>query len=303
MQMQMQMQMQSDADVDVDADVDPVTEVIWKESMEEMERLEEYYLLHQKNEPKKKMPVFLQSKEQVSHYMDRQFDTIIFDCDGVLYRGKHLIPEVAQTLQSLLLKKKKNVLFVTNNDGSNRHQLREKLSDMLNCPSLRIDQIISSSYSCANYLQHRHHLLSSIKSDLGNNKQIKHVFVVGTEGLCDELRAAGLSTVSVPDTEPHSMSRDELAVHDFEGLYYHTNNNNDDGMSTIITNRDVDAVVVGLDTEFSYRKLCVATVLLQKFPNAPLVATNRDAFDLVGQDGRRLPGNGSLVAALECASQ
>jgi ribonucleotide monophosphatase NagD (HAD superfamily) len=127
---------------------------------------------------------------------------------------------------------------------------------MLNCPSIRIDQIISSSYSCANYLQHRHHLLPSISSsdNLGNHKQIKHVFVVGTEGLCDELRAAGLSTVSVPDTEPHSMSRDELAVHDFEGLYY--NNNKDGGMT--ITNQDVDAVVVGLDTESSYCKLCVA---------------------------------------------
>jgi phosphoglycolate/pyridoxal phosphate phosphatase family enzyme len=258
--------------------------------MEEMKRLEEYYdLWNQKNPEPKKMPVLFQSREQVSQYVDSQFDTIIFDCDGVLYRGKHLIPEAAQTLQSLV--KKKNVLFVTNNAGSNRHQLCEKLSDMLNCPSIRIDQIISSSYSCANYLQHRHHLLPSISSsdNLGNHKQIKHVFVVGTEGLCDELRAAGLSTVSVPDTEPHSMSRDELAVHDFEGLYF--------------ANQDVDAVVVGLDTEFSYRKLCVATVLLQKFPNAPLVATNRDAFDLVGHDGRRLPGNGSLVAALECASQ
>jgi ribonucleotide monophosphatase NagD (HAD superfamily) len=109
--------------------------------------------------------------------------------------------------------------------------------------------------------------------DLGdNNKQIKHVFVVGMEWLCEELRAADLSTVSIPDTtEPYFILRDKLVVHDFEGLYYN-NNNNDGGMT--ITNQDVDAVVVGLDTEFLYCKLCVATVLLQRFPNAPLVAMN-----------------------------
>lgn len=64
----------------------------------------------------------------------------------------------------------------------------------------------------------------------------------------------------------------------------------------------MDAVVVGHDTDFSFRKLCVANVLLQQNPDALLVATNLDAFDLVGADGRHLPGNGSLVKALEYSS-
>ena len=44
---------------------------------------------------------------------------------------------------------------------------------------------------------------------------------------------------------------------------------------------------------------CIANVLLQRNPDALFVATNLDAYDLVGADSRHLPGNGALVAALE----
>ena len=82
---------------------------------------------------------------------------------------------------------------------------------------------------------------------------------------------------------PSGMSREELAAYAFpEGK--------------------IDALVIGLDNDFNYRKLCIATVLLQRNPDALLVATNRDAFDLVGFDSRHLPGNGALVSAVEMAS-
>ena len=77
------------------------------------------------------------------------------------------------------------------------------------------------------------------------------------------------------------MTRDELAAYDFSAL-----------------GDQVDAVVVGHDTGFNFRKLCLATVLLQRNPQALLVATNMDAFDLVGADGRHIPGNGSLVRSV-----
>jgi hypothetical protein len=68
-----------------------------------------------------------------------------------------------------------------------------------------------------------------------------------------------LSTVlSVLDTELHSMSRDELSVHVFEGLYYNNNNNNNNDGGMTITNQDMDAVLVGLDAKVSYCKVCVA---------------------------------------------
>ena len=38
-------------------------------------------------------------------------------------------------------------------------------------------------------------------------------------------------------------------------------------------------------------------------PDAPLVATNQDSFDLVGVDARQIPVNGCVVAALEYSSK
>merc|ERR1719245_2212550 len=85
------------------------------------------------------------------------------------------------------------------------------------------------------------------------------------------------------------MSRDELASYRF--------------VNEIGPKGTIDAVVVGLDNEFNYRKLCIANVLLQRYPDAVLIATNEDAYDLVGSDARHLPGNGSLVKAIETCSQ
>jgi HAD superfamily hydrolase (TIGR01450 family) len=79
------------------------------------------------------------------------------------------------------------------------------------------------------------------------------------------------------------MSREELAAYDFP-------------------EHPIDALCVGLDTAFTYRKLAIANVLLQLNPDANLVSTNQDAFDLVGADARHLPGNGCIVKALEHGS-
>jgi phosphoglycolate/pyridoxal phosphate phosphatase family enzyme len=223
--------------------------------------------------------VFLQNQNDVSKYIDERFDAILFDCDGVLYRGTDAIPDAGSSLKSLL-KQGKKVLFVTNNAGSNRMELRDKLSTILDCPELREDQMVSSSYSAARYLQKTFEKRGVPMKDL-------NVHVIGTSGLCDELRNFGATVTGGPseDGEPSSMSRAELASYSFakEGK--------------------IDAVVVGLDNDFNYKKLCIANVLLQKHPEALLIATNEDAYDLVGSDARHLPGNGSLVKAIECCSQ
>lgn len=227
--------------------------------------------------------ILLRSSEEVSSYVKDNVDAILFDCDGVIYRGKDLVPNAAQAIKSLLRSKGNRVYFVTNNAATSRSQMKDKLSAMLDCPSLQEHQMIPSSYSCAQYL---------IKK-LGNPQTLDDkptVFVIGTDGLRDEIQKAGFSVESEGGSDssdgPFSMSREELAAYDFRQ-----------------DERKIDAVVVGLDTEFNYRKLCVATVHMQKNPEALFVATNEDAFDLVGADSRRLPGNGSLVRALETSSQ
>jgi ribonucleotide monophosphatase NagD (HAD superfamily) len=61
----------------------------------------------------------------------------------------------------------------------------------------------------------------------------------------------------------------------------------------------IDAIAVGHDTEFNFRKLSIANNLLVQNPKALFVAMNEDSFVLVGSDGRHIPGNGCTVKALE----
>jgi len=217
---------------------------------------------------------FWTCREQARDFVQDNVDAVLFDCDGVLYRSPAPAPEARECIQSLLDQGKK-VFFVTNNAAVSRKQLQEKLMLILNLDTLTLEMMVSSSYSSAQYLK---------RTLLDQGKGCKRLYVIGTEGLCSELRQAGFEVFGGPSTEKPSMSRDELAAYDMDRI------------------SPIDAVVVGHDTDFNFRKLSIATVLLQKNPDAPLIATNLDAFDLVGADGRHIPGNGAMVKALEYAS-
>lgn len=63
---------------------------------------------------------------------------------------------------------------------------------------------------------------------------------------------------------------------------------------------EIGAVVCGWDLEFSYPKLCFASLCLQANPGCVFVATNLDATDRLGH--RFIPGNGCQVAAIQAAA-
>jgi HAD superfamily hydrolase (TIGR01450 family) len=235
-----------------------ITETIRHESEMEMEKVAR--LFHSKQSSIR----LIKTKEELTSYMtSNNIKNYLFDCDGVLYRGSDPMPDAPQTIQSLL-ENGKRVFFVTNNAGSSRSELRDKLEKVLRLPkgTLHEDMMIGSAFVAARYLRS---LL------IEENKSVpKRVHVIGTSGLCHEIRNAGFDISGGPYASPSGMSREDLASYPFpEG--------------------EIDAMVIGLDNDFNYRKLCIATVLLQRNPQAILVATNRDAFDLVGYDARHLP--------------
>lgn len=272
-----------------------ISEQIRQDATQEMQRVIDLYQRQEGGVVAKNKPTLLTTREQVSQFLrDHNIDTILFDCDGVLYRSPDAIPGATDCLRSLLLAQRCSVFFVTNNAASSRRQLRDKLTDILqlddndddNNKLLTPEMMVGSSYACAAYLR-RELLRLDEPSSTSLPTSTARVFVIGSIGLCDELRQAGLEVVSANDIDDDelsssSMSRDELADYDFSHIH------------------PIDAVVVGHDTAFNFRKLCLANVLLQRNPKARLVATNMDAFDLVGADGRHIPGNGSLVRSV-CA--
>lgn len=237
-----------------------------------MQVIQEYY----GNEKSIFVPQLLSKKADVLSYLkSNEINAVLFDCDGVLYRGSDAIPNASKSLSNLM-KQGIKVFFVTNNAGSNRFQLCDKLSKLLHLDNLTVDQMVTSSYSAAKYLQRELQPFSSVQRK-------PRIHIIGTSGLCEEIRNAGFDVDTTNDAKC-GMSREELAEYPFPQL-------------------ETDAIVVGLDNDFNYRKLCIANVLLQQNPRALLVATNEDAYDLVGGDARHLPGNGALVKALEHCSQ
>lgn len=240
-----------------------ITEIMRRVATEETTKLVDHYL----NLPH--APMIWTCRDDASAYVDANIDAILFDLDGVIYRGLDPTPDASSCLKKLI-EKGKTCLFVTNNAGASRQHLRDKLNKVLGITELNEDQMIGSAYSCASFLKK-------------NIPTKGRVYVIGAAGLCEEIENHGFTVTGGLSNDKASMSRDELAEYKFP-------------------EEPVDAVVVGLDNEFNYRKLCISNVLLLRNPKALLVSTNQDAFDLIGADARHLPGNGCLVKCIEHGS-
>lgn len=99
---------------------------------------------------------------------------LIFDLDGVIYRGKTPIPGVVKTLNSLF--SQYNILFLTNNATKSRSAFVGKLQNMgINCEK---NHILNSGYATALYCS------------LNN---INTVYLVGEQGLYDEFSLQGIN--------------------------------------------------------------------------------------------------------------
>ncbi len=95
---------------------------------------------------------------------------IVFDMDGVLYRGSRGIPGVAAEIYRL--QKKAKVLFLTNNATKSRLEYVRHLAGFgINA---RISDVMTAACGCAHY----------IREKWGRGKT---VFVIGEQGFRDEL--------------------------------------------------------------------------------------------------------------------
>ncbi|NLC56879.1 MAG: HAD-IIA family hydrolase [Armatimonadetes bacterium] len=171
----------------------------------------------------------------------------IFDLDGVIYRGDTVLPYAAATIRTLQ-QTGATVFYLTNNSTRTRESYAQKLAGMgIPAP---IEQIMTSSYAAALYFSEEG--LSGTRA-----------YVVGEEGIVDELSRVGVRVVQGVDEQR------------------------------------VESVVVGLDREFSYRKLCAAQQAILN--GARFIATNTDkTFPVEG--GKLIPGGGALVAAVQACT-
>ena len=134
------------------------------------------------------------------------------------------------------------------------------------------EDIITSGYAAARYL---------IAQDWRTPARFS-AMVVGSSGITDELALASVHTVAPePEQEPMPTTVDATTFASWD------------------PDPQVGAVVVGMDTALTYRRLAKAALALQD-PKCLFVATNMDAADNVGgaERLRLMPGAGAAVGAL-----
>jgi phosphoglycolate phosphatase len=172
----------------------------------------------------------------------RSKDTFLFDCDGVLWRGDTAVDGAADTIQ-YLRDNGKRVFFITNSSLKSRSGYKEKF-DRLSIPA-DMNEIICSSYAAALHLKMQ-----------GFSNSSKKAYVIGEQGICEELSLAGIQYIGGP-------SEADKVITLSPGLL-------------IATDPHVKAVVVGCDRYFNYYKLQYAQLCLNNDPECEFVATNSD---------------------------
>ena len=190
---------------------------------------------------------------------------LLVDLDGVVYRGAAPIPGVAAVLADRAARGD-TVVYVTNNSMHYRADYVTRLDR----PRRARDAPTASSAAPGRR--------PSTWPGRRMDPPVRRVLAVGAGGLERECRDAGLDVV----TAAHAATRQAQ-----EGI---------DGWEAA---GRPDAVVVGLDPQFTYQKLAVAVDCVHH--GARFVATNRDPV-FPTERGTR-PGAGAIVAAVEAGAQ
>ncbi|KIY95479.1 pyridoxal (pyridoxine, vitamin B6) phosphatase [Monoraphidium neglectum] len=129
--------------------------------------------------------VFLDPQNDEAARLLDGIDTLILDCDGVLWTGSKTIAGAPEALQ-LLRDQGKRLRFVTNNSSKSRAQYVSKFRGL----GIEADasEVMSSSYGAAAYLQ-------SIGFGISLQPG-KKVLLLGPEGVEHELALAGVPFVA-----------------------------------------------------------------------------------------------------------
>jgi phosphoglycolate/pyridoxal phosphate phosphatase family enzyme len=191
-------------------------------------------------------------------------EAVVFDCDGVIYRNSVAIAGVAEALAALR-RSGKRIFFVTNAASASRASLAAKLTK-LGIQGVEASHCVTSSWAAAAYLKTHH-------------PEVKRAYAVGGSGLLDELRLAGIDPVGDRD------------VGGLEAL-----------VSSGGLNDEVDAVVVGLQTEeLCYARLAKASAYARDHQR-PFVGTNPDN-SFPGGLNELIPAGGCNVKFVSFAAE
>ena len=187
------------------------------------------------------------------------FDTVMTDCDGVLWVGSDPIPgspDMIRRFRDL----GKRVFYVTNNSTKTRREYKAKV-DKLGFGG-DLDEIVGTAYLAAAYLEQV------------NFDKSKLVYVVGSTGITQELDEVGIKYLPIgPDTVSESLSLETIKF------------------QPLPLDPRVAAVVVGFDINISFTKMLKGASYANK-PGVVFVATNTDEQFPMKDTELVVPGTG-----------
>lgn len=202
----------------------------------------------------------LKTREQWEELLG-SVDTVLFDCDGVLWSGYADAISGAQDVIQFLRSKGKAVYFVSNNSSKSRVEYLEKFK-LLDFEAHE-NEVFPSGYVAAYYLKHMMQLQGK-------------VYLLGMPGFGHELDLQGIRYIG-PGPDPiQGTGADWLATP---------------------LDPEVEAVVVGFDVHFSYAKMIKALSYLRD-PNCHFIATNEDPT-LPAKSKVVIPGTGCFVKCIK----
>lgn len=203
-------------------------------------------------------PQVLKTPDEYRELVD-SVDTFLLDCDGVIYHGPVVVEGVKQVL-AMLRAAGKRLVFVTNNATKSRRQYKATF-DKLGI-QVKESEIFGSAYASAVYLQK---VLEFPKD--------KRVYVIGQDGLEEELDNCGISHAGGSDPEDRVFPEPG-------------------GFDHYKPDPTIGAVLCGFDTFINYKKLCKAYSYLRDDPNVHFLLTNQDKT--FPTHGTTFPGSGAI---------
>ncbi|XP_052844215.1 glycerol-3-phosphate phosphatase [Drosophila gunungcola] len=203
------------------------------------------------------------SSAKVNEWMS-SFDSVITDCDGVLWIYGQALEGSADVMNQFKAMGK-SIYFCTNNSTKTRSELLKKGVEL--GFDIKENGIISTAHATAAYLKRRNFS--------------KRVFVIGSEGITKELDAVGIKHTQVGPEPMQGSLVEFMAQH-------------------LKLDTDIGAVVVGFDEHFSFPKMMKAASYLND-PECLFVATNTD--ERFPMPNMIVPGSGSFVRAIQTCAE
>lgn len=194
---------------------------------------------------------------------------MLFDCDGVLWRGNRLI-EGADKLLRLLREREIPHYFLTNNSTRCRSQLRGHMED-LGLKDCTTDQILTSSFMAAHYFSKKPEFCE------GGDKT---VYVIGEQGISREFDDHKVNYLGAEHDSKAEIDWDALA--------------------DVEVQDSIGAVLVGFDRHINYYKIQYAVRCLTSLKDCKFYCTNQDATTHFTESSL-WAGGGSMVGAVKAS--